>query len=81
MGLREDQAYYRSHKKDFLKNHEEKFVLIKDQKIHGFFNTEQEAFEGGIELFGAQDMFIKHILKEDPRHFIPAFSTNPHAHP
>lgn len=79
MDFRTEQTFYENQKKELLKHHEGQFVLIKGQKIHGYFNSEQEAFEKGVDLFGATDMFIKQILKEDPKHFIPAFSTNPHA--
>lgn len=80
MSLEQEQIFFESQKAKLLQQHEGQFVLIKNQKIHGFFTTEQEAYEKGIELFGAQEMFIKQILKEEPKNFIPAFSTNPHAH-
>lgn len=79
MSLEQEQKFFESQKAELLKQHEGQFVLIKNQKISGFFTTEQEAYEKGIELFGAQEMFIKQILKEEPKHFIPAFSTYPHA--
>ncbi|MBI2336143.1 MAG: hypothetical protein HYU97_05220 [Deltaproteobacteria bacterium] len=80
MNLKQEQVFFEGQKEKLLQQHEGQFVLIKNQKIHGFFTTEQEAYEKGIELFGAQEMFIKQILKKEPKHFIPAFSTTPHAH-
>lgn len=79
MRLHDEQVFYENKKKELLKHHEGQFVLIKNQKIHGYFSSEQEAFEKGIELFGAEEMFIKQILKQDDKHFMPAFSTTPHA--
>lgn len=78
MSLEQEQTFFESQKTKLLQQHEGQFVLIKNQKIHGFFTTEQEAYEKGIELFGAQEMFIKQILKEEPKNFIPAFSTHAH---
>ena len=80
MSLEKEQSFFEREKSKFLKHHEGQFVLIKEQKVHGFFTTEQEAFEKGIELFGAEEMFIRQVLKEEPKTFIPAFSTIPHAH-
>ncbi len=79
MSLEADLKFYELQKSELLKNHEGQFVLIKNQKIHGFFTTEQEAFAKGLELFGAEEMFIRQILKEEPKTFLPAFSTTRHA--
>ena len=81
MSLEKEQQYYENQKEELLKHHEGQFALIKDQKIHGFFTTEKEAFDKGVELFGVEEMFIKQVLKEEPKTFLPAFSANPHAHP
>ena len=81
MCLEKEQKFYEQQKEDFLKNHEGQFVLIKGQKSYGFFTTEKEAFDKGIEIFGVEEMLIKQILKEEPKTFIPAFSVTPYAHP
>jgi dTDP-4-dehydrorhamnose 3,5-epimerase-like enzyme len=79
MSLEKEQSLFEQKKGDFLKHHEGQFVLIKEGQVHGFFPTEHEAFDKGIELFGPQDMFIKQILKDEPKTFIPAFSAGHHA--
>jgi len=79
MPLEKEKKFFDGQKNELLKHHEGQFALIKGEKIHGFFPTEQEAFKKGIEIFGLEDMFIKQILKEEPKTFIPAFSTIKHA--
>lgn len=80
MSLEKEQKFYEEQKADLLKHYEGQFVLIKNQKIHGFFTTEKEAFDKGLSIFGPQEMFITQVVKEEPKTFIPAFSTNSHAH-
>lgn len=80
MSLEQERVFFEREKANWLVHHEGQFVLIKGQKVHGFFPSEKEAFEKGLELFGAEEMFIKQILKEEPKTFLPAFSTIPHAH-
>ena len=79
MSLEKEQALFKKEKNTFLKSHKGQFVLIKGKKVHGFFPTEEKAFEKGLELFGIEDMFIKQVLKEEPKTFVPAFSVKPDA--
>jgi len=70
--LREELAYYESRKSDLLLSHENQFVLIKGQKVVGFYATEEAAYSDGIQKLGNTPFLIKQVLKVDPPQVIPA---------
>ena len=39
-----------------------KFVLIKNTKIVGFYDSLQDAFNAGAKLYGMEDFFVDQIL-------------------
>jgi hypothetical protein len=64
--LETEQKYYENKKKDFLRRFNGKFVLIKDNKLIGTFDTAEEAYGKGLSEFGNEPMFIKRVVKEEP---------------
>jgi len=66
MKLEKEYNYYLKCKKIWLENYEENFVLIKDDIVAGFFETEMDAYGFGLNNFGDVPMFIHQILKKEP---------------
>lgn len=58
--------------------HEGKWVLIKDDHVHGIWHTEEEVNQVRVQHFPMQDVMIKQILEREPmvrctRLFHPGF--------
>lgn len=65
-------AYFEEHREEFVKKAQGKFVLIKRKKDHGFFDTNEKAYEAGVNLFGIEAFLIQEVLPEDRVFEIPA---------
>lgn len=66
--------YYKVHKDELLKHHENQFVVIKDEKLLGTYTTEQEAYEAGLKEVGNVPFLIKRVTKEEEIIRFPALS-------
>ena len=42
-----------------------KFVLIKDERVIGFFESELEAVRNGYRQFGNDAFLVKHVVEAD----------------
>jgi len=62
----EDVAYYQSIAKALLKQHNGKYVLIKNKTSIGIFSSFEDAHKEALKRFGNTDVVIAHI------------ETNPH---
>lgn len=50
--LQKEYQFYLGLKADLLKQYKGKFALIKEQKVVGTFDTDQDAYKAGLEKFG-----------------------------
>ena len=65
--LAQELSYYESHKDEWVKSHAEKFVLIGDTTVGGFFSSYEEAFESGLKAFGLdREFLIKQVIDHEP---------------
>jgi len=64
--LQVEWDYYHEIKENLLTHSEGMYVLIKDRKVLGIFNTTMEAYKVGLKKLGNVPMLIQQILKEDP---------------
>ncbi|MBI3576009.1 MAG: hypothetical protein HY083_10225 [Gammaproteobacteria bacterium] len=58
----------------WLKEQPGKFVLIKDEKVVGFFSTQDEALTEGARLFGLNSFLIRQVEQTEELVYIPALS-------
>ena len=65
MTLEREVKYYEANKKGLLEKYEGKFVLIKEDKLVGSFNSEKSAYEAGLKKFGNQAFLIQRVSKEE----------------
>ena len=72
--LKEEVAFFEKHRREFLQKAPGKFALVKGEELHGFFDTDEAAYEAGVETFGLESFLIKQVLEEDQIHEIPVLS-------
>jgi hypothetical protein len=72
--LQKELDYYKAHGEELLQQHQGKFVLIKDQKLLGVFDTDLAAYQEGIAKLGNTIFLIKMVTKEEPVQQIPALT-------
>jgi hypothetical protein len=44
----EDFTFYEAHQNEIVKGHLNEFVVIKDQKVRGYYRAEEDAFDSMI---------------------------------
>jgi hypothetical protein len=72
--LEKEREYFDKHRDEFVK-HLGKFVLIKDNKLVGVFNTIEEAISEGARRFGLTSFLVREITNAPPQEIdIPALS-------
>lgn len=72
--LQKELDYYRAHIEELLQQHQGKFVLIKDQKLLGVFDSDLAAYNEGIAKLGNTMFLIKFVVREEPVQQIPALT-------
>lgn len=68
--LETEVAYFERHRKEWLKHHEGKFALIRGEFLESTYDSEGNAYEAGVALWGNVPFLIKEILPVDRVHFI-----------
>jgi hypothetical protein len=63
-------AFFESKLPELLKDHLGQFVLIKDQKIEGFYPSMEEALKEGYRKFGNVNFLIQEITNEKRVNYI-----------
>lgn len=63
--LERETAVFESHLDEWRKTHLGQFVLIKEDRMVGFFDTLNAAFNEGTRLFGLERFFVKQITPID----------------
>lgn len=53
--------YFNAHREEWIALYEGKYALVKDENLLGTFDTEQAAYEAGVEKLGNEPMLIKKI--------------------
>jgi hypothetical protein len=72
--LETEVAYFNEHRSEFLAVAPLKFVLIKGNAHHGFYDSALNAYKVGVASFGLQPFLIKEVLPQDRVYDIPAYS-------
>ena len=71
--VNELKAYERM-KKDLLRKYRGKVVAIKDGKIIGVYDSEEEAFNDVVNKYGFVPVLIKRVVDEEKPEHIPAYT-------
>lgn len=64
--LKKELETYEDSKASLLKSSRGKFVLIKEDKIIGIYDTYNDAIKIGIDKFGNKPYLVKRILEVEP---------------
>ncbi len=68
--LEKELETYEAHKSELLGTDRGRFVLIKNDQVHGTFDSQMDAIRQGYRLFGNQPFLVKEIVEiEVPAHF------------
>ena len=71
--VNELKAYERM-KEELLRKYEGKVVVIKDGKLIGVYDSEEEAFKDVVEKYGPIPVLIKRVVREEKPEHIPAYT-------
>jgi len=72
--LEKEYQYFEKNKADLLSQYKDKFALIKDEKLAGTFDTDQDAYKAGLALFGNVPFLIVRIQENEEKRWIPVLS-------
>ena len=67
--LEKEYKFYLHHLDEFIGQHLHQFVLIKKDKVVGFYDSYAEALRAGLKDFGNVPFFIKEIEQQEEVHF------------
>lgn len=57
--LQAEIACYDANRASFVDNHRDEYVLIKNQRVVGFFKSEAEGIKAGYEQFGNEAFLVR----------------------
>ncbi|OIN97877.1 hypothetical protein AUJ66_02040 [Candidatus Desantisbacteria bacterium CG1_02_38_46] len=63
--LKKEFEFYKSQPEEWRKENQGNFVLIKDQKIQGIFESYTDALQEGVKLFSTEKFLIQQVGQED----------------
>ncbi len=69
IALQQEYDFFLAHLNEFMKTHLNEFVVIKGDKVVGFFNSYEKALRDGLKRFGDVPFFIKEVQEEKEVHF------------
>jgi hypothetical protein len=72
--LDKEMKLFENNVSEWLRTQSEKFVLIKEEKVIGFFTTDEEAISEGVRLFGLSSFLVRPIISEQVKPRIPAMT-------
>ncbi len=63
--LTTELTFYETHQQELALNHSGKYLLIKNQRLQGIYETSQEAYEAAWQKFGSETFLVQHCqIKE-----------------
>jgi hypothetical protein len=74
--LAKEKTYLKENQAELAIQHPGKYLLIKEDKVHGAFETYEQGVSGGAGLFGAGPFLVRSVLRPDDSEApsIPALS-------
>ena len=69
MELEKEYNLYLEKKADLLKEHKNKFLVIKDDEIYDSFASYEDALIYGLKKIGNVPFLIQQVMEEEPIHF------------
>lgn len=66
-----ERCVFDAHKSEWLATHRDEYVVIKGNRIIGFFPTHRDAYESSIRAIGNVDMLIRKVTEDEPSVTVP----------
>ena len=73
--LDQEVAFFETKRKQLFRKHPGEFALIKAKELIGVYETDEEAYNEGVRLFGTDVFMIKRITKEDKPEQVPLLAS------
>ena len=70
IALQQEYDFFLAHLNEFMKTHLNEFVVIKGDKVIGFFNSYEKALRDGLQRLGDVPFFIKEVQEEKEVQFL-----------
>ena len=61
--LAKEKTYLKENQAELAIQHPGKYLLIKDDEVHGAFETYEQGVSGGAGLFGAGPFLVRSVLR------------------
>lgn len=59
--------FYETRKSEWLRSHQDEFVVVKGTEVLGFFSNFHNAYRAGVERYGVQaDFLVKRVVAQEP---------------
>lgn len=68
--LEKELEFFNQHRREWLRAHSTKFVVIGGTTVAGFHDDYETAFKAGISTFRDKDFLVKQISAEEPVYLI-----------
>jgi hypothetical protein len=72
--LKTEIATYEANRADFVANHPDEFVLIKDSDVIGFYPTEIEAISDGYAKYADQIFLVRKVAESETPVFLTSLN-------
>ena len=72
--LRRELEAYEKMRKELLERYRGKVVAIKDGKVVGVYDSEEEAFKDVVEKYGLVPVLIKRVVEREKPEEIPSYT-------
>ncbi len=72
--LSEELKAYERMRAELLKKYRGKVVAIKDGKLVGVYNSEEEAFRDVVEKYGLVPVLIKRVVEKEKPEEMPSYT-------
>ena len=65
--LSAELEFYEAHKSEWLENNRDQFAVVKGNNLLGFFTNFHEAYQAGMQKYGADtDFLVKRVVPREP---------------
>ncbi len=65
MALERELAFFTQKRDELLKNHKDKFALVKGEALIGVYDSASNAYKVGVSKFGREAFLVKPIREQD----------------
>ncbi len=68
MTLETKQRYFEEHRAESIQHHEGKFALVRNEALRGVYDTNEAAYEAGVEICGNVPILFGTTAASTSRH-------------